>query len=99
MRSDTLSDADGCGSQGNNTNPPGSCTNMDPINALFGTNYTRYSDGSLRGLELGLGSTDDRIQYISPRELSITGNGFNTSSVVDEVRILTEIPAVPEPTS
>jgi hypothetical protein len=96
LLSNTLSAADGCGNQGNNPNPPGNCT-LDPINAVFGTGVTRYSDGSDRGLELGTGTGSDRVEYISPSTLSITQ--FNTSTVVDEVRILTEIPAVPEPTS
>jgi hypothetical protein len=95
LRSGTLSNADGCGNQGNNPNPPGNCT-LDPINAVFGTGVTRYSDGSDRGLELGTGTGSDRIEYISPSTLSITQ--FNTSTVVDEVRILTQVP-VPEPTS
>lgn len=100
LRSGTLSAADGCGTQINNPNPPGNC-NLDPINALFGTDYMRYSYSPYRGLELGTGTTGDRIAYISPNQLSITQ--FNTSDAVDEVRILTLIPtqptSVPEPTS
>lgn len=99
LRSGTLSAADGCGDQSNDPNPPGNC-NLDPINASFGSLFMRYASGADRGLELG-GDAGDSIEYISPNQLSITQ--FNTSTVVDEVRILTLIPtpptSVPEPTS
>lgn len=97
LHSNTLSAADGCGTQSNNPNPPGHCT-LDPINALYGTGYMRYPFGNLRGLELGTGTGTDRVEVLSPGTLNITQ--FNTSTVVDEVRILTLVPTqVPEPTS